>query len=87
MFSLPCPVRARWARRVDVLDVCEHEVAGGHDALPRAEERLLAREGLERGVQAGVDAARMRLLEELRHELGLEQRLAPETVMPPSVPQ
>ena len=61
---------------VDVFDVCEDQVAGGHDALPRLVEGLLTRERRKRRVQTRVDAAGMSTFEELCHEVWLEERLA-----------
>ena len=60
---------------VDVLDVCEDQVTGRHDALPCLIERLLAGEGRKRGVQARVNATGMGGFEELCHKLRLQQRL------------
>ena len=63
-------------QRIDMLDVEQEQVRVVHQLLEFAEERLSPSERLSAGVDTGVYAALLRLLEKLRQEVDLEQRFS-----------
>ena len=62
--------------RIDVLDIGQHEIGRRHETLEVRIPGLLRRVGSKRGVEAGIDAALVGLLEELRHEGNLHKCFA-----------
>ena len=63
-------------QRIDMLDVEQEQVRVVHQLLEFAEKRLASGERLSAGVDTGVYAALLRLLEKLRQEVDLEQRFS-----------
>ena len=63
-------------QRIDMLDVEQEQVRVVHQLLKFAEERLASGERLSTGVDTGVYAALLGLLEKLRQEVDLEQRFS-----------
>ena len=61
---------------VDFLDVEEDRVRDLGQCLKLRDKWLFAGKRLRRGVEAGADAACLRLLEELEHEVDLYERVA-----------
>ncbi len=61
---------------IHVFEIEQDEVGALHQPLKSGEKRLLTYKRLRRRIQASVDAATVRLLEERREEVDLQERFA-----------
>lgn len=62
--------------RVDVLHIQQQDVRYVHELLELAEERFFAGKGLACGIDAGIDAPGLGLLEQFQQEIDLQQGFA-----------